>query len=153
MTKGPPSSVPEPSAMLVTLTAGQLAELVRAEVAASLQGGHQAPPALIDKRALAFELGVSERSVDRLREQGLPTVRVLDAVRFDLENVLRWLADRDESGPADSEPATSADPRSSSGSRSAPRRARRAPSSSMGHAQRALPAPLTPAARAADKTP
>lgn len=79
--------------MLVTLTVGQLSELIRVEVATALEGFQPAQrPALLDKRGLAMELGVSERTIDRLRELGMPVLMLLDSPRFQLGAVLEWLA-------------------------------------------------------------
>jgi hypothetical protein len=54
------------------------------------------PPALLDRRGLARELGVSLATVDRLRGEGLPELRVCDAPRFELAEALSWLRARDE---------------------------------------------------------
>lgn len=53
-------------------------------------------PALVDRAGLARALGVSPASVDRLRGEGLPELRVGDAPRFELEAVLRWLRGKAE---------------------------------------------------------
>lgn len=68
-----------------------LRALVREELAHVLA---ERPPALIDQRALARELGVSERTIYTLRGEGLPTIMVGDSPRFELALVLDWLKSR-----------------------------------------------------------
>lgn len=53
-----------------------------------------APPALVDRRGLARELGVSVATVDRLRAEGAPELRVGDAPRFRVGDVVDWLRGR-----------------------------------------------------------
>ncbi len=82
--------------MLVTLTTGQLQDLVRAAVVdalGELEGlAANRPPALLNRAGLARELGCSLASVDRMARQGLPFVRVGSVRRFDLQAVRGWLA-------------------------------------------------------------
>lgn len=80
----------------------QLAELLAilegdpellARVRAALAPEH--PPALLDRAGLARELATSPGTVDRLRREGLPEVRVGDQPRFELGAVLAWLRRRE----------------------------------------------------------
>lgn len=75
--------------MAVTLTRGQLAALVSAAVAEAL--GAQAAPALLDRQRLAKALGCSAGHIDKMRKAGLPSLRLIEAVRFELPAVLAWL--------------------------------------------------------------
>lgn len=74
-------------------TLWDLRALVREELAEALSELEQ-QPALIDQKALARHLGVSERTVYTLREQGCPTVMVLESPRFELAAALAWLKGR-----------------------------------------------------------
>jgi len=65
-----------------------------ARVRAALAPEH--PPALLDRAGLARELATSPGTVDRLRREGLPEVRVGDQPRFELAAVLAWLRRRTE---------------------------------------------------------
>ncbi|MBI4702174.1 MAG: hypothetical protein HY744_13670 [Deltaproteobacteria bacterium] len=76
-----------------------LAEVVR-EALAERQPA-EAPPALLDRAALAAALSCSPSTVDRLRLAGLPTVRLCDGVRFELPAVLGWLRQRSGAGGAE----------------------------------------------------
>lgn len=66
----------------------QLKALVTEAVEEAL-AAHDGRPALLDRNALAHALSVSPSHVDVLRKRGLPTVRLGDAPRFDLVDVLR----------------------------------------------------------------
>jgi excisionase family DNA binding protein len=54
-------------------------------------------PALLTTEALAHELSTSTDTVRRLRDQGMPYVRVGTAPRYDLAAVRAWLERRPES--------------------------------------------------------
>lgn len=84
-------------ALLVTLKAGQLRELMREELERARAEMPQAP-ALIDQRELARNLGLSERTVYTLRGEGLPTIMIGDSPRFELAAVLVWLRNRQGGG-------------------------------------------------------
>lgn len=87
--------------MVVTLTAQQLRALVAEAVAdamAELDLGEPAPE-LVDRRGLAQALSVSLSSVDRLIREGAPLVRVGDAPRFRVADVVAWLQARAAGGP------------------------------------------------------
>lgn len=51
-------------------------------------------PALHDRQSLARELRCGVDTVDKLRREGMPEIRVGDAPRFELEHVLSWLRGR-----------------------------------------------------------
>lgn len=51
-------------------------------------------PALFDRRELAQQLGCGVDLIDRLRREGMPEIRLGDAPRFEIENVLSWLRSR-----------------------------------------------------------
>ena len=80
--------------MVVQLTVGELRALVAEAVAdalAELELGPRPPPALLTKPQVAHVLGLSVPQVDRLRREGLPWLRVGDAVRFELDAVMDWV--------------------------------------------------------------
>ncbi|MBK8994614.1 MAG: hypothetical protein IPM35_02535 [Myxococcales bacterium] len=91
----------EPATMVVQLTLEDLAELVRGAVADVLadHGPAQPAPALVDRAGLARALSVSLSSVDRLLREGCPRVRIGDAPRFDVADVIAWLRARQAGGP------------------------------------------------------
>lgn len=78
------------SAPAFTLTRAELSEVVADAVGRAL--GTMAT--LVDKQGLAQRLSVSVGHIDHLRKKGLPTVTVGAAVRFDPDDVLRWLRSR-----------------------------------------------------------
>lgn len=50
---------------------------------------------LLTKAELAQRLRVTGRTIDRYREEGLPTIPLSSrALRFDWDKVLAWLSDR-----------------------------------------------------------
>lgn len=63
-------------------------------------------PALLTRDAIAFELSISPSQLDRLRAQGLPTLRVAGMPRFELADVLAWLRARGDTCP-DPDPESS----------------------------------------------
>jgi len=83
---GSPGDDGEP---MVTLTRGQMRELIREAV-----GAESRRPLLVDKQGLAMRLNCSATTIDALRKEGLPTVKLLGAVRFEPEAVLAWLGQR-----------------------------------------------------------
>lgn len=46
---------------------------------------------LLNKDEMAKALGISRATLDLLRKEGLPWLKVGSQVRFDSEDVLRWL--------------------------------------------------------------
>jgi hypothetical protein len=92
-----PRHAPTPQApeLLVQLSTAQLHALVADAVTEAL-AAHEptTPPALLDQSALALALGTSTRTVYTLRQQGLPTVWLLESPRFELGEVLAWLRSR-----------------------------------------------------------
>ena len=85
----------------VTLTRGELRQLVTNAVADALcdQQPAQPAPELVDRRGLARALFVSLSSVDRLAREGCPCVRVCDSPRFEVAAVIDWLKARAAGGP------------------------------------------------------
>lgn len=85
--------------LLVTLSAGDLAHIVRRELESVLSEAEldaaRPPIPLLTKRGLAGVLQVSERTIDNLRRQGLPTIQLLGTPRFELGECLAWLKTRD----------------------------------------------------------
>jgi hypothetical protein len=49
---------------------------------------------VLDRRGLADALGCGVDTVDRLRAEGLPELRVGDSPRFEIEAALEWLRRR-----------------------------------------------------------
>jgi predicted DNA-binding transcriptional regulator AlpA len=68
----------------------QIADAVTARVQAA------PAPALLDRNGLAHALGLSVATIDRLARAGLPSVRLIDARRFVLADVLAWLKSREQ---------------------------------------------------------
>lgn len=52
-------------------------------------------PVVVDRRGLAVALGCSVDTIDRLRREGIPRVRVGDTERYEIDRVLEWLRDRE----------------------------------------------------------
>lgn len=76
---------------MVTMTRGQLEELVSRAVCEALDKGIGGP-VLVDRQDLARALGCSPSSVDRLRREGMPTVRLApQVVRFEPVKCIEWL--------------------------------------------------------------
>lgn len=57
-------------------------------------GGQSPEVGMITARQLGQKLGVSMAAVVRLREEGLPSVRVGASIRYRLEDAVRWLDSR-----------------------------------------------------------
>jgi hypothetical protein len=71
-------------------------------IATTVQPEPQHPPPLLDRQALARALTVSLPTVDRLRrEEGMPTIWVLESPRFDLREVLEWLRKQKAEQPSE----------------------------------------------------
>ena len=85
----------DPITGLVVLRADELAVLVREAVAEAI-AEHQpaAASTLLDRDGCARLLGISMGTVDRLRREGMPRVRVGDVDRFEAAEVLAWLRER-----------------------------------------------------------
>jgi hypothetical protein len=83
---------------LTVALAAALAPVIRATVAEALAEHEPAerPPALVDRRRRARDLGVSPATVRRLEAGGPPVVRVADSPRFEVAAVLGWLRARTE---------------------------------------------------------
>jgi hypothetical protein len=82
--------------MLVTMTRSDLRALVLDAVQAIVdEVARPRPTALIDGPELAVELHVSDPTVRKLREEGMPYVRIGEAYRYELPRVLEWLRARE----------------------------------------------------------
>ena len=49
---------------------------------------------MLNKKELAKELNISESMVNKLIAKGLPHIKVGSAVRFNLDEVIKWLKER-----------------------------------------------------------
>lgn len=93
--EGKPASV-----QVVVLTAAQLRELVRDAIVEALESQKDDPsPLLLDRNGIARALGLSTSSIDKLRKQGLPSIRVGDVPRFIAGDCIAWLRSNDEAAP------------------------------------------------------
>jgi hypothetical protein len=80
---------------LVVLSPDELRELVHETVTAALAEREPAStPTLLDRRGLGRALGCCCDTVDKLRREGMPEVRVGDVPRFHLDDVIAWLKTR-----------------------------------------------------------
>ncbi|MBK8998073.1 MAG: hypothetical protein IPM35_20305 [Myxococcales bacterium] len=85
----------DPITGLVVLRADELAGIIRAAVAGALADAQPATgPTLLDREGCARMLGVSLGTLDRLRREGMPELRVGDAPRYEADAVLAWLRER-----------------------------------------------------------
>ncbi|MEY4545376.1 MAG: Helix-turn-helix domain [Pseudomonadota bacterium] len=75
---------------LVVMPAAQVYELMKRALK-DAGGGAGGGQLLVDKQQLAQRLSCSSAHIDKLRKQGLPCVKVGEAVRFDPIEVLDWL--------------------------------------------------------------
>lgn len=109
------------STTLVVITTGELGELIRERVALALAEHDQgaSAPALLDRRGLALALGCGLDTIDRLRREGCPELRVGDAPRFALTDVLAWLRGRETADNRLPQPTTHDDAAAENGSREA----------------------------------
>jgi excisionase family DNA binding protein len=62
--------------------------------------GQEHPGSLLTSSQLARFLGCSDRHVFNLRKRGMPAYRIGEIVRFDLDQVRRWLDSNGEAAPA-----------------------------------------------------
>lgn len=51
---------------------------------------------LVDTNELAKLLSVSKSTIVKLRKEGLPIIRIGDAVRFDIENVFQFIKEKNQ---------------------------------------------------------
>jgi hypothetical protein len=87
--------VPATDPLIVTLTAGQLRALVLDVVQAAVdEVARPRPTALIDTQDLATELHVSEPTIRKMRDEGMPVIRIGETYRYELAAVLAWLRQR-----------------------------------------------------------
>ena len=57
-------------------------------------GAGQPRPLLVDKQVLSKLVDLCPATIDNLRKDGLPTVKVLGSVRFEPAAVLAWIKER-----------------------------------------------------------
>jgi hypothetical protein len=72
-------------------------EAVRTEVEAVLEDlveDLRRPRPLLDRGGLAHALDVGTPMIDRLRREGMPTIIVGSVPRWNLQDVLQWLRER-----------------------------------------------------------
>lgn len=100
MNRRPPHDPPPPAANdlppgVGVITAEQLSTIVSNAVAAALANGVQAQPAtrLLSAAELGKALSVSPSLVGKLRRAGMPSLRVGDAARYDVDACIEWLRD------------------------------------------------------------
>lgn len=77
-----------------TVTRRELALLVHEAAAAAVAEalGNGLPTArLLDRAALCAALGCSPSLVDKMRQRGMPHLRLGDSPRFELERCLEWI--------------------------------------------------------------
>jgi hypothetical protein len=87
-----PASNDVGNAPAFTLTADQLAAVVRGAVAEALASREPAPATmLLDRNGIAEALDCSPSLVDKMRRRGMPHVRLGDSPRFELAAVLDWV--------------------------------------------------------------
>ncbi len=79
------------SAPAFTFTRGELGAFITEAVVRALEARAPGEPVLLDREALALRLGCSSSLVDKLRRRGMPTVRLGDSPRFELEQCLGWI--------------------------------------------------------------
>jgi hypothetical protein len=89
-----PKAALDPARLVVTLTLGELTELVREAALQAVADLAEPAPALLDRAALARELRVSTGMVDRLRHEGLPVIWLGASPRFELAACVEWLRAR-----------------------------------------------------------
>lgn len=84
----------QPNPMLVQLSAADLREIVRSELAEILADREAvaSKPALLDAQGLAKKLDVSPSQISQMLKQGLPHILVGAARRFDFSTVVAWCA-------------------------------------------------------------
>ena len=99
MTKDRSNNAPRPSpgdGNVVVVGPTQLEELIRKVVTAALAelDNVRSPDGLLDGNTLARALCISRSTLGRLKREGLPRVKILDADRFELDECVRWLRAR-----------------------------------------------------------
>lgn len=80
--------------VFVSMSVEQLTDIIREAVEATCEkagvGGSNVP-SLLDRNGIAGALGCSAPTVDRLRREGMPCIRIGESPRFDLGDCLAWL--------------------------------------------------------------
>lgn len=92
-------TAPTPGPVLLLPLSDAVLDQLAERIAERLPGrAPSAQPALLDRRGLAAALGVGLDTLDKLRGQGCPELRVGEAPRFELAAVLSWLRSRGHAG-------------------------------------------------------
>ena len=53
---------------------------------------------LLNTKEIAAYLGVSLATIYRLREKGMPVIKIANSARYDVEEVMRWVKEQDKEG-------------------------------------------------------
>jgi len=86
-------------ALVVTITKGELRELVQEAQLAALaayEAGKQPAPDLVDGVEMSRRLTVSRTTLHRLRLAGMPAIALGDTFRYRVAAVLAWLEAREK---------------------------------------------------------
>lgn len=94
-----PKAALDPARLVVTLTLGELTELLREAALEAAAGVAEPAMALLDRAGLARALDVGISTVDRLRREGMPALWLGDAPRLELAGCLKWLRARGRGQP------------------------------------------------------
>jgi len=94
-----PKAARDPARLVVTLTLGELTELVREAALEAAADLAEPAPALLDRAGLARTLDVGITTVDRLRREGMPALWLGDSPRFEVAACLEWLRTRGRGQP------------------------------------------------------
>jgi predicted DNA-binding transcriptional regulator AlpA len=81
--------------LAVTLTVAELKALVAEEVRVAL-AERRGAPRLLTREQVCEALQISLSTIARLQREGMPCVRIYEAPRFELENVVAWMKARNE---------------------------------------------------------
>lgn len=60
------------------------------------KGEHMNMNRLLNNKEIAEFLGVSLATIYRLREKGLPVIKIADSARYDVEEVMKWVREQNE---------------------------------------------------------
>lgn len=84
----PPSS---DQRLLVTLSVQELQEFIRVAVSEVIAEARPPERVLLSGSELGMRLGCSRATVHRLRREGMPSVKLGDTFKFELDTVVSWL--------------------------------------------------------------
>jgi hypothetical protein len=88
---------PQAATVVYQISGDDLHAVIRdavAEALAELRASATSGPKLLDRKGIGTVLGVSACTVDRLRREGLPSVRVGDVDKYEPDACLEWLRSR-----------------------------------------------------------